>query len=124
MFSGSKIPKKVPVIFYNTRMGTEPVREWLKTLSVDDRKTVGSDIATVEYTWPIGMPLCKSLGNGLWEVRSRLKDGIARVIFFLHEGRLVLLSGFVKKTQKTPATEIEIALKRKKEIESWTKTRI
>jgi phage-related protein len=118
-----KLQKKVQVIFYRTQAGTEPVREWIKSLSDLDRKTVGADIGIVEYNWPIGMPLCKSLGNGLWEVRSNIKDGIARVIFFMHEGSLVLLNGFVKKTQKTPSAEIETALKRKKEIESWKRTR-
>jgi phage-related protein len=98
-------------------MGTEPVREWLKSLSVVDRRIVGADIATVEYGWPVGMPVCRSLGKGLWEVRSNITDGIARVIFFLHDGKLVLLNGFVKKTQKTPDDEIELALKRKRETE-------
>jgi phage-related protein len=110
-------PKKVPAYFYRTGMGTEPVREWLKSLSAEDRRIVGADIATVEYGWPIGMPVCKSLGGGLWEVRSNIRDGIARVIFFLHDDKLILLNGFVKKTRKTPDAEIELALKRKRETE-------
>jgi phage-related protein len=110
-------PKKVPAAFYRTANGTELVRDWIKSLSPKDMKIVGDDLQTVEFGWPIGMPLCRSLGGGLWEIRSRITDGISRIIFFLCEGRLVVLNGFVKKTQKTPAGEIALALKRKKEIE-------
>lgn len=99
-------------------MGAEPVRDWIKSLSADDRKIIGADIQTVEFGWPIGMSLCSPLGGGLWEVRSTIADGIARLIFFLHEGNLVILNGFVKKTQKTPTAEIELARKRRKEVES------
>ena len=71
----------------------------------------------MEFSWPIGMPLCRSLGAGLWEVRSQLSGGrIARIIFCVHQGRMVLLHGFMKKTQKTPPREIELAAKRMKEI--------
>jgi len=94
-----------------------PVREWLKALDAADRKVVGEDIKDVEFSWPIGMPLCRPLGNGLWEVRSDLASGrIARVIFCIANGQMVLLHGFIKKTQKTPVGELELALKRKKEI--------
>jgi len=97
--------------------GREPVREWLKALDAADRKVVGEDIKDVEFSWPIGMPLCRPLGNGLWEVRSDLASGrIARVIFCIANGQMVLLHGFIKKTQKTPVGELELALKRKKEI--------
>jgi phage-related protein len=74
-------PKKVPAVFYRTAKGTEPVRDWIKSLSAEDRRIIGADIQTLEFGWPIGMPLCKSLGGGLWEVRSNITDGIARVIF-------------------------------------------
>lgn len=110
--------KKVPATFYRTLSGNEPVRAWIKELSAKDRKIVGDDLATVEYGWPVGMPVCRSLGDGIWEIRSNLKDGIARVLFFFHEGRLVLLHGFVKKTQRTPAEELELAAKRKREVEN------
>ena len=99
-------------------MGAEPVRDWLRSLPLEDRKIIGADIQTVEFGWPIGMPLCRSLGGGLWEVRSNITKGIARIIFFLHEEKLVILNGFVKKTQKTPDGEIELARKRKKETET------
>jgi phage-related protein len=109
--------KKLPAAFYRTASGSEPVREWLKDLSQDDRRAIGQDVGTAEFGWPVGMPLCRSLGGGLWEVRSNLSHGrIARVIFCVHAGNMVLLYGFEKKTQKTPKPDMEIALKRKKEI--------
>ena len=114
-------PKKIPAVFYCTAAGAEPVRDWLKSLKLEDRKIVGADIATVEYGWPIGMPVCRAIkgtgGKGLWEVRSTITNGIARVLFCVHDGQMVLLHGFVKKTQKTPDAELALALKRKKEIE-------
>ncbi len=69
-------------MFYRTPLGAEPVRDWIKSLPANDRKIIGADIQTVEFGWPIGMPLCRSLGGGLWEVRSKITDGIARIIFF------------------------------------------
>jgi len=109
--------KRLPAFFYALSSGREPVREWLLELSVEDRKIVGEDIKDVEFAWPIGMPLCRSLGKGLWEVRSNLTQSrIARVVFCEEGGRMVLLHAFIKKTQKTPAADLELALKRKKEI--------
>jgi phage-related protein len=111
-------PKKVPAVFYRTEMGTEPVREWLKSLSAADRKIIGADLQTIEYGWHIGMPTCRSLGGGLWELRSTITNGIARIIFVMHEGTAILLNGFVKKTQKTPDAEIDLAKKRKRNVET------
>jgi phage-related protein len=109
--------KRLPADFYALASGRQPVREWLKKLDVEDRKLIGEDIKDVEFSWTIGMPLCRSLGAGLWEVRSQLSGGrIARIIFCVHQGRMVLLHGFMKKTQKTPPREIELAAKRMKEI--------
>ena len=109
--------KRLPAAFYQVASGREPVREWLKLLPDEDRKVVGEDIKDVEFSWPIGMPLCRALGKGLWEVRSELKGGrIARVLFCVHDSRMVLLHAFIKKTQKTPQAELELALKRRKEI--------
>lgn len=108
--------KRVPAYFYRSPSGREPVREWLKGLSPEDRKTIGEDIKDVEYAWPIGMPLVRSLGHELWEVRSQLRNGqIARILFCLHRERLILRHGFIKKTQKTPPREIELARKRMQE---------
>ena len=108
--------KRVPAYFYRTPGGREPVREWLKELLPEDRRTIGEDIKDVEYAWPISMPLGRSLGRELWEVRSQLRNGqIARVLFCLHRERMILLHGFIKKTQKTPQREIELALRRMQE---------
>lgn len=109
--------KRLPAAFYELPSGREPVREWLKSLDRDDRKAVGEDIKDVEFSWPIGMPLCRPLGSGLWEVRSDLVQGrIARVLFCVRKGHMVLLHAFVKKTQKTPAAERNLAVKRMKDI--------
>ncbi len=106
--------KRVPACFYRSGSGREPVREWLKSLETEDRKTIGEDIKDVEFSWPLGMPLVRSLGRDLWEVRSRLPQGrIARVIFCVEQQEMILLHGFIKKTQKTPQREIDLALKRR-----------
>ncbi len=109
--------KKIKVVFYKTSAGNEPVREWLISLDLEDKKSIGSDIKTVEYGWPIGMPVSRPLGNSLYEVRSNISNKrIARVIFTIIENCMVLLNGFIKKTQKTPQNEIDLALKRVKDI--------
>lgn len=88
-------------------------------MDVTDRKTIGADIKTVEFGWPIGMPTCKPMGKGLYEVRSSLTSGrIARVLFCIYSGQMVLLHGFIKKTQKTPKQEIDLALERKTKVEA------
>lgn len=107
--------KKLEVRFFCSETGTEPVREWLKELPKEDKYTIGADIKTVQYGWPLGMPLVDSLGKGLWEVRSKLARGrIARIIFFLDANVMILVNGFVKKTQKTPQAELDLSLKRKR----------
>ena len=103
------------VVFY--KEGTrEPVRQWLKGLRKNERKAIGMDIKTLQYGWPLGMPLCRPLGGGLFEVRTSLKNKIARVIFCFAQGRIVLLHGFVKKTQKTPAPDLKLARQRQKNV--------
>lgn len=110
---------RLSVVFFATTTGREPVREWLKALDRDDRREVGADILAVQKGWPLGLPLCRSLGNSLWEVRSTLPSRrIARVIFAFDGDVIVLLNGFIKKTQKTPADEMALALKRLKEMTS------
>jgi phage-related protein len=109
--------KRLPAAFYALPSGREPVRDWLKGLDRVDRKIVGEDIKDVEFSWPIGMPLCRSLGGGLWEVRCDLTQGrIARVLFCIRQSRMVLLHAFVKKTRQTPAGERDLAVRRMKEI--------
>lgn len=104
--------KRVPAIFFRTEAGGEPVRDWLKALpSAEDRKRIGEDIKTVEFGWPIGMPVCKPLGQGIYEVRTSLvQNRIARVLFYIDKkSRMVLLHGFIKKTQRTPDEDLELA---------------
>lgn len=102
------------VVFYRTTAGNEPVREWLQSLSNEDSKTIGVDLKTVQWGWPLGMPLCRPLSKGLWEVRSSL-SGNRVAVFFLKGSRICIVNGFIKKTQKTPPEEVELARKRMKE---------
>ena len=104
------------VVFFRTEAGTEPVREWLRKLTVEDRKTNGIDIKTVQHGWPLGMPLVRKMEPGLWEVRCDIADGIARVLFTAKAGQMVLLHGFVKKSQKTPDNELKTARNRLKKL--------
>ncbi|MGB8355289.1 MAG: type II toxin-antitoxin system RelE/ParE family toxin [Chthoniobacteraceae bacterium] len=105
--------RPLPVIFYRSGTGREPVRDWLKDLPGEERKMIGTDIKTVQFRWPLGMPLVRSLGDGLWEIRSRLPTRIARTLFFVHEDEIILVHGFIKKAQKTPTEDRALALKRK-----------
>ena len=109
--------KQITVRFYRSPSGREPVRDWLKSLSRQEKRILGEDIKTVEFGWPVGLPVCRNLGDGLWEVRSRLDKRIARVIFYISDGSMWLLHGFIKKQQKTPAADLDIASDRKKEIQ-------
>lgn len=111
--------KRVPAVFYQGSRGREPVRDWLKSLDRDDRRAIGQDIKTVEFGWPIGMPVCRPISShkGLWEIRSTLPSArIARVLFCIARGRMVLLHGFVKKSQKTPKSDLDVAARRMKEV--------
>ena len=109
---------EIPVVFYRTSGGAEPVVEWLRSLPAEDRRVIGTDLATAPFGWPIGMPLCRSLGQGLWEVRSPLPSRrIARLLVFVHEDRIGVVHGFVKTTQKTPANDLDLARRRMKEMQ-------
>jgi phage-related protein len=110
--------KKLPARFYVSATGRKPVREWILGLSDAERHTIGKDIQKVEFGWPMGRPHCAPLGRGLWEVRSTFDESsrIARVIFCMGDGHMVLLHGFIKKTQKTPQADIDLAIKRMKEV--------
>jgi phage-related protein len=111
----NKIPFTV-VFFQEPSSKKEPVREWLKELTKEDKKVLGHDLMVLQFNWPLGMPLVKSLGKGLWELRSTLNSKIARVLFVQRKDKIILLHAFIKKTQKTPSNEIEISLKRLKQI--------
>lgn len=104
------------VRFYQTVKGNEPVREWLRSLSPDYKKIIGEEIKTVQYGWPLGMPLVRKLDRGLWEIRIQVKREIVRVIFTLCEGEMILLHGFIKKSQKIPQEDLKTAVQRKKDI--------
>lgn len=110
-------PKRILFVkFYREPSGREPVREWLLKLDPKDRKIIGYDIKLVQEGWPIGMPLVGPLGNKLWEVRTDLDNRIARVIFMIDRSYMMLLNGFIKKSQKTPQAEIDLANKRAKNV--------
>lgn len=101
--------------FFATVGGRMPVREWLLDLADEDKKRIGDDIKTVEFGWPIGMPLCRRMKGheGLWEVRTDLaSQKVARVLFCITDGEMVLLHGFIKKSQKTPQSDLQLATKR------------
>ena len=114
----TKRTEALEVYFYQTSSGNEPVREWLKDLPREDKKTIGFDIKTVQYGYPIGMPLTRVLHgtNGLEEIRCNVSNGIARVIFYVEDNTMVLLHAFIKKTQKTPQKDLDVAIKRYKEL--------
>lgn len=111
--------KRVKAVFYRTEACGEPVREWLKSLSAEDRKRIGEDIKTVEFGWPVGMPVCRPVGGGIYEVRSDLaQNRIARVLFYFDKNdRMVLLHAFIKKTRKTPDEDLDLAQRNKKKHE-------
>jgi phage-related protein len=104
------------VRFYRNRLGHEPVREWLKDLPKDERRVIGEDLKTVQFGWPLGMPLVRKMQAGLWEVRVTIPLGIARVLFTTQGPVMVLLHGFIKKSRKTPAEDLDLAVRRMKEV--------
>ena len=109
----------IPLRFWRSLPGREPVREWLSALSDEDRRVIGRDLAKVQFGWPIGLPVCRALSNGLWEVRSSLPSRReARVLFGFHEGELIALHGFIKKTQKTASDDLALARQRLKDVTS------
>ena len=110
-----KTERPLHVVFFKTDADNEPVREWLKDLPKEDCKVIGTDILTVQYAWPVGKPLVDNLGDGIWEVRSRLENRIARTLFAVIDEDIVLLHGFIKKQPKTPKDEFDLAKKRKKQ---------
>ena len=104
------------VVFYKTESGNEPVREWLQSLQKFEKKLIGEDIKTVQFGWPIGMPVVRKLDQGLWEVRTKMGYKIYRVLFTVAHNDIVLLHGFIKKSQRTPMDDLDLARKRMKDI--------
>lgn len=103
---------RLQVTFYKSDSGNEPVRDWLKKLSREDRKTIGEDIKTVQFGWPLGMPLVLKIGKNLWEVRVQLDNRIARILFTVNKDYMVLLHAFIKKSQKLPPNDLKVAKSR------------
>ena len=114
-----KLPR-LTVRFFRESTGSEPVRDWLKRLPVDEKREIGSDIKTVQFGWPIGMPVVDHIDGDVWEVRTRLSTRIARVLFVLEGNVMVLLHGFIKKERKTPKADLDIAKQRLKKLRSST----
>lgn len=109
---------KIPLVFFRTPAGGEPVREWLKDLPQAERQAIGKDLLRAQWRWPVGMPLCRPMGGGLWEIRTDLPTKqTARVLVCLYRDHLVALHGFIKKTRATPDDELALARRRKKELE-------
>ena len=113
------IEKRLEVRFFQTEGGAAPVREWLKSLSKEERRVIGEDIGIVQFGWPIGMPVCRPLKKGLYEVRSSLTNRIARVLFIIDGGEMVLLHGFIKKSRATPDADLELARQRQRKWENY-----
>lgn len=111
--------KPIPLVFWRSTSGNEPVRDWLDELPREVQRTIGRDIARVQFGWPVGLPVCRPMGKGLWELRSTLPSRReARVLFGFHEGNLIALTAVIKKTQTTPAGELALARQRMKEVTS------
>ena len=103
---------RLKVVFYRSERGNEPVREWLKSLSAEEKRIIGEDFKTVQFGWPLGMPVVRKMDPGLWEVRSWLSGRIARVLFTVKDGMMVLLHGFIKKSEKTALDDLALARQR------------
>ncbi|MBX9716709.1 MAG: type II toxin-antitoxin system RelE/ParE family toxin [Burkholderiaceae bacterium] len=114
-----KLPR-LTVRFFRESTGSEPVRDWLKRLPVEEKREIGSDIKTVQFGWPIGMPVVDHIDGDVWEVRTRLSTRIARVLFVLEGNVMVLLHGFIKRERKTPKADLDIAKQRLKKLRSST----
>ena len=111
-------PRKIQLVFFRNNVGSEPVRDWLKELDEAERRAIGTDLLRAQWRWPVGMPLCRPMGKGLWEVRTDLPGKrTARVLICFYQSRLVALHGFIKKTRATREDDLALARKRQKELE-------
>jgi phage-related protein len=109
---GTSNRKRYQVVFYRSASGREPVRQWLKQLDPVNRKRIGEDLFTLQLGWPLGMPLARKIEANLWELRSKIVNGIARIMFTENKGQLIVLHGFIKKSQKLPAADLKLARQR------------
>jgi phage-related protein len=118
LWSEERLITKVDLVFFRNEAGSEPVREWLKSLVEVERRLIGTDLLRAQWRWPVGMPLCRPMGKGSWEVRTDLPGNrTAHVLICPYEGRMVAPHGFIKKTRKTPGEDLTLARKRQKELE-------
>ena len=108
----------ISIAFFRLDSGKEPVRIWLREMPQEARKTIGEDIKTLQFGWPVGMPLARKMDTDLWELRSSTSAGIARTFFTILDDQIVLLHGFVKKSKKTPAKELSLAKRRLSKLRS------
>jgi phage-related protein len=116
--AGTPPQHKIPLIFFRSTAGSEPVRDWLRELVEEERRAIGRDLLRAQWRWPVGMPLCRPMGHGLWEIRTDLPTKrTARVLLCLHREHLVALHGFIKKTRATPEDDLALARRRQKELE-------
>ncbi len=116
--ASQRTPRKIDLVFFRSNTGGEPVREWLRELDVVERRAIGTDLLRAQWRWPIGMPLCRPMGQGLWEVRTDLPSNrTARVLICFYDNRLVAVHGFVKKTRATPGDDLALARRRQKELD-------
>lgn len=116
--ASDRTPRKVELVFFRNAAGSEPVREWLKGLDEAERRAIGTDLLRAQWRWPVGMPLCRPMGKGLWEVRTDLPmNRTARVLICFYKDHMVALHGFIKKTRATPEADLTLARKRQKELE-------
>ncbi len=116
--ASEKTPRKIELVFFRNEGGGEPVREWLRSLDEAERRAIGTDLLRAQWRWPVGMPLCRPMGKGLWEVRIDLAGNrTARVLICFYQGRFVALHGFIKKTRATLEDDLTLARKRQKELE-------
>ena len=110
-------PRKIPLVFFRNNSGEEPVRDWLKGLDRAERRAIGIDLLRAQWRWPVGMPLCRAMGRGMWEVRTDLPGHrTARVLICFYQGCLVALHGFIKKTRATLDEDLALARKRQREL--------
>jgi phage-related protein len=121
----TQIPKKITVFFFKSDTAKMPVRDWLLGLPAEDRRIIGEDIKTAEFGWPVGMPVVRSLGDKLYEVRSVLTNGDeSRIIFTRFKSLMVLLHGFVKKTKKIRQHDLDLAKNRMRKFLHGAQTKI
>lgn len=111
-----RVPRLTVRFYRQDASGSEPVREWLQGLPPAEKKQIGIDIKAVQFGWPLGLPLVDHLGGDIWEVRVRLESRIARILFAMEGEFMVLLHGFIKKDQKTPKAELDLARDRLKRM--------